>query len=163
MFTLHCRSKKAKNQSGFTLIELMVTIMVMAILATIAGPSMQRSIANYRVRASTATIEAALEQAKAESTIRKKNVQVTYDVSKNAVSVILQQGAGNSIVLASHQLNNGVNVSLSPAGSIIFQPTRKTTESSFNVCSDKFKTDISRQIVISAIGNIETKLSGTCS
>ena len=43
--------------SGFTLIELMVTIAVMAIIVSIAAPNVSSQLANQRVKSTTATLQ----------------------------------------------------------------------------------------------------------
>ena len=66
---------KLKNVSlGFTLIELMVTIAVLAIIAGIAAPNISTQLANQRVKSTTATLVNALKEAKAESIIRRQNI-----------------------------------------------------------------------------------------
>lgn len=52
---------------GFTLIELMVTVAILAILASIAAPQMQNQIAASRVTATTNELLAGLAQARSEA------------------------------------------------------------------------------------------------
>ena len=67
-------SKLKASSSGFTLIELMVTIAVLAIIASIATPSISNQLANQRVKSTTATLVNALKEAKAESLIRRQEI-----------------------------------------------------------------------------------------
>ena len=55
--------KLRMTSSGFTLIELMVTIAVLAIIVGIAAPSISTQLANQRVKSTTATIANALKEA----------------------------------------------------------------------------------------------------
>jgi len=64
------------TSAGFTLIELMVTIAVLAIIAGIAAPSISTQLANQRVKSTTSTIANALKEAKVESILRRQNVKV---------------------------------------------------------------------------------------
>ena len=66
------------SNSGFTLIELMVTIVVLAVIVSIAAPSISTQLANQRVKSTTATLINALREAKAESVIRRQPVTVSY-------------------------------------------------------------------------------------
>lgn len=66
------------TSSGFTLIELMVTIAVMAIIVSIAAPSISNQLANQRVKSTTATLSNALKEAKIESIIRRQPITVTF-------------------------------------------------------------------------------------
>ena len=73
---------KLKNtSSGFTLIELMVTITVLAIIAGIAAPNISTQLADQRVKSTAATIANALKEAKVESILRRQNITVLYDTS----------------------------------------------------------------------------------
>ncbi|HAR76075.1 MAG TPA: pilus assembly protein, partial [Psychrobacter sp.] len=51
------------SSSGFTLIELMVTIAVLAIIVSIAAPSISMQLANQRVKSTAATLANALSEA----------------------------------------------------------------------------------------------------
>lgn len=67
------------RQSGLTMIELMVTIAVVAILAFIAVPSFQNYIANQRVRSSAADLLSAMNFARSEAI--KRNLANGVSVS----------------------------------------------------------------------------------
>lgn len=60
---------------GFTLIELMVTIAIMAILISLAAPSFTTMIANQRVKGAAADLHIALTKARGEAL--KLNAEVT--------------------------------------------------------------------------------------
>jgi type IV fimbrial biogenesis protein FimT len=66
---------KASNALGFTLIELMVTIMVMAITLTLAVPSFQQAINSNRVITQANDLLASLSSARSEAV--KRGFQVT--------------------------------------------------------------------------------------
>ena len=61
---------------GFTLLELMVAIAVLAVLATIGVPSFQNLIQNNRVTTQTNELVTALTFARAEAVKRGRSVQV---------------------------------------------------------------------------------------
>ena len=71
--------KLRRSSSGFTLIELMVTIAVLAIIVSIAAPSISTQLANQRVKSTASTLENALKEAKAESIIRRQDLNFTYN------------------------------------------------------------------------------------
>ena len=65
-----------KNNKGFTLIELMVTIAVAAILISIALPSFRSIIINYRLNTISSELADAISVARSESI--KRNRPITF-------------------------------------------------------------------------------------
>ena len=59
---------------GFTLIELMVTIAVAAILASLAAPSFRQFIASQRIKNASFDVVSALSLARSEAVTRNANV-----------------------------------------------------------------------------------------
>lgn len=60
---------------GFSLVELMVGIMIIAILVTLAMPSFQDVLRNSEVRNAAESITGGLQRARAEAVARNTNVQ----------------------------------------------------------------------------------------
>ncbi|MRI32306.1 type II secretion system protein GspH [Endozoicomonas sp. OPT23] len=71
------RFRQARNSSGFTLIELMVTLAVMGILAAIAYPSLTTTLANNRVKNQGQNIHDILAFARSEAITRGDTVTIT--------------------------------------------------------------------------------------
>lgn len=64
------------TQRGFTLVELMVALVVMAVLVTVAIPSFQASAARARIKSRTNELIAAITSARSEAIRRGKRVTV---------------------------------------------------------------------------------------
>ncbi|MEW6445764.1 MAG: GspH/FimT family pseudopilin [Pseudomonadota bacterium] len=95
------------RQSGFTVIELMVTIAVAGIILALAVPSFQSSIASNRLVAATNQMVSALNQAKSEA------------LRRNARAVLCKDDGSGQCSTASGPWSNGwiVFVDVAPFGS----------------------------------------------
>lgn len=71
--------RSSAQQSGFTLIELMVTVAVAAVLLSIAAPSFSRLIASNRITAQTNEFVGGLNLARAEAVRQGQGVSIRSD------------------------------------------------------------------------------------
>lgn len=67
----------AEQQKGFTLIEAMIVIALVAILAALAAPSFGTMIANQRVTSSSQELLTLLQFARAEAVYKRTEITVT--------------------------------------------------------------------------------------
>ncbi len=82
-------------QSGFTLIELMVTMSIAAILLTVAVPSFQTTIANNRLATQTNNLVTGVNIARSEAVKRVTSVILCSSTNPNATAPTCI-GAGNT-------------------------------------------------------------------
>ena len=158
--------KLRMTSSGFTLIELMVTIAVLAIIVGIAAPSISTQIANQRVKSTAINIESALKEAKAESIIRRQNVTVTYSNTLNTITLT----GRNSAVIATYNINSKSTVSqvITPATvtQVVFQPNKMVsgagTEVVYTICDDGSTNETPKQVTVNKIANISVTNTGSC-
>jgi len=87
------------GSSGFSLIELMIGIAIMAILAGLAMPSFQAWLQNTQIRNAAESVQNGLQRARAEAVGRNTNVEFVL-------------GAGSSWVV---QLPDGTNIESRPS------------------------------------------------
>ncbi|MCC6211430.1 MAG: GspH/FimT family pseudopilin [Burkholderiales bacterium] len=69
------RIAAARTSAGFTLMELMVTITIMAILMTVGLPAFRDMLRNYEVRVAAESVSNGLQRARAEAVARNAPVQ----------------------------------------------------------------------------------------
>ena len=144
------------TSSGFTLIELMVTIAVLAVIVGIAAPSINTQLANQRVKSTAATLANALKEAKAESIIRRQNLTFNYNNNgTNAGSINI----GN-IFSYSYSAKSTITDSES-TNPITFEPSKRVESNTYTIC-DENAAATPRQVSVSKIANISIKSGGTC-
>ena len=150
------------SSAGFTLIELMVTIAVMAIIVSIAAPNISTQLANQRVKSTTATLANALKEAKAESIIRRQDISFTYDNDgANAGTIKTAQGTTN---IANYTYDDKITISDSATKTkITFSPSKRVdNENTYTIC-DTNTAATPRQVSISKLANISVKTVGSTS
>ena len=119
---------------GFTLVELMVTLAVIAILAVIAMPSMTALINNSRLNGQAEELVASIQLARAEAVRRNARVTVcpstngTTCTANTAWSSWIIHGMDNTAsppvddIIRGASANAGIQVS-GPAAGIVFRPS----------------------------------------
>jgi type IV fimbrial biogenesis protein FimT len=82
-------SRRAKSAAGFTMIELMVTLGIFAILTALAVPTMRTWVANNKVRTVADALQNGLRLAQAESLRRSRQVvfSLTNTVTPTTIPV----------------------------------------------------------------------------
>ncbi len=158
--------KRHMTSSGFTLIELMVTIAVMAIIVSIAAPNISTQLADQRVKSTAATLANALKEAKVESVIRRQNVTIIYNAAATPKTLTLR---ANNNDIASYNINNrsSVNQRITPAGvtSIVFRSDKTIADGAtvlYTICDSGSSSETPRQVSLSRIGNVNTMNAGNC-
>lgn len=100
---------------GFTIVELMVTVAVFALLSALAVPMMRSVIENTHIRAAAQSLQNGLSMARAEAV--RLNTQVEFVLTGAGWSIqrvsdgsLLQQASGK-------ELPSGTTITPAPAGS----------------------------------------------
>lgn len=151
--------QRPMSSAGFTLIELMVTIAVLAIIVSIAAPNISTQLANQRVKSTTTTIESALKEAKAESLIRRQSLTLTYDESSKPKVIEIKNLSSNVIASYNYDAKTSIKSTLSE---ITFEPTKRVdTAVTYTICDEKSVAS-PRQLVVDKIANISSQAGGTC-
>ena len=147
------------RSSGFTLIELMVTIAVLAIIVGIAAPSISTQLANQRVKATANTLANALKEAKVESILRRQNIELSYSNNSTNGGTIMIEGGGSATVTTYRY--DAKSTIKSTDDKIEFRPNKTADEMTFTICDTDANTT-PRQITVTAIGVITSLSGGTC-
>lgn len=172
-----------RNKNGFTLIELMVTLSVLAILLTIAVPNLQMFIQNSRLMSQTAGLVGDLNFARSEAIKRGGAVNicasadgatcsgaVTWETgwivfNENSVPLNTTVDAGEAILRVTPALG-GNNTMRAPAGrsAIQFSPQGYSVgfTTTFRAC-DARGLGSGRNVVVSNQGRVTTGTGGIAS
>lgn len=149
-------TKSPRASLGFTLIELMVTIAVLAIIVSIAAPNISTQLANSRVKSTTATLANALKEARSESLIRRQKVEVS--INDDDYEIEIEVDDNNSTIIANYSYSTK---SIIDGDDITFRPSKTADERTFTIC-DANTAASARQVIVSAIGRIKSQVGGTC-
>ena len=76
-----------RKDSGFTLIELMVVIAIVAILASVAVPNIIAWLPKYRVGSAARDVMSAVEFARLQAIRENSDVDVNFDYAADSVTV----------------------------------------------------------------------------
>ena len=155
----HLPQKLRMTSSGFTLIELMVTIAVLAIIVGIAAPSISIQLANQRVKSTTATLANALKEAKAESIIRRQTITLSY--ANNSSPKVINITDEDKGIIASYSYDDKSTIKPSTA-SIKFEPSKRVDAvATYTIC-DMNTSIVPKQVNVSKLANIDIQIGGTC-
>lgn len=146
--------KRNKNQKGFTLVELMVTIAVFAIIAAMAVPSFTKMMAQQRLNSTTRELATTLIQARSQAALLRREVTVTLNSSTANTSTNFYWNPTT---------NNSLTTS-SSVTSIVFKSdgTVKdaTTDIDFTICNSKSQT--TKVLKLTRMGTQYDQAGGTC-
>lgn len=165
---VHQRSGHARMTSGgFTLVELMITVAVFAIVAAIAAPAMQALVAASRLNGATSELVTALQLARSEAIRRNARVMVCASADGTTCSgsgdwsrwIVTDGGAAP---IRDQLANTEMRLS-GPGAGITFLPSGLIrAQQGLTVCAPTTKvTDNQRVIIILISGVVSYTRSGS--
>jgi type IV fimbrial biogenesis protein FimT len=162
-----------KQQSGFTFIELMITIAVLAVIAALAAPNFRDTLERNRVQASIQDVSAALRYARSEAIKRNGRVticassdQATCTGSWNQGWIIFQDvdaagdfDAGTDTLLRVNQaitLGHTLTFTGAVTTHVTFNSRGFTTGQSgtFKLCNKDKKNALARGVILQSTGSL---------
>ena len=154
----------ARAADGFTLLELLITIAIAAIILSLAAPSFRAMLMNNRLTAQADGLTTVLHYARNTALSQSIKVQVcpvgafnstTCGASWGSGWMVVSDPTGTPTLLQSRQTPAGNPVLSSTAASVVFDPRGlATTLSSFKVC-DSRGAAFARSVQVFATGFIQ--------
>jgi len=151
-----------KHVAAFTLIELMVTLAIVAILAMIAVPSFQTFFVSSRAQTQTANLIEALNYARSEAVRRAVNVELVANSGSNWHSGWVVRVSGTATDLRVQPAFTGDATMTSTPSSIIFnnlgQLSGVSAGNSVTVryCFASGNDNQERFVIINHVGHLRT-------
>jgi len=126
-------SREAIGRRGFTLLELIVTLFVVALVTAIAVPTIGRSTEAMRVRADVATFSAMLRHARERAITTRKGHAVVVDPGAHRMSIVSGSGVGE--VRESRSLPERLEITAEPppALTVRFDPQGASSGGDFRL------------------------------
>ena len=139
---------------GFTLIEMMIVIVLLAILASLAVPSFRAIIANTKIRATGQAILDGMQLARGEAIRLNERVQFVlatdsgWSVITNGGTTLQTRSAGDG--------SDGISITVTPANAtkVTFNPLgRIVTNADASATLTQIDIDISTSVIPAAQSN----------
>jgi len=170
----HPRHHFSNSPAGLTLIEMIVTLVILGILLTIAIPLMRPLIRNTSLRASANSFESALNYSRSEAVTRGNNVQICASANPMAGAPVcsgnnnwstgwlVRNSVTGEILRVGAPLGGGI-VLTGPAAAVVFgnlgSAVAGSSDDPYVVCSSGAT---SRVIRITASGRINHDRGALC-
>lgn len=120
---LHTPSLAAQHRqgaSGFTLIELLIVLVVGAILASVAAPSLSGLVASQRAKSAATNLHLALTLARSEATRRNANITVAANPGGWVKGWKVYRTTEPTTILQNYPATKGISISATiPGGSTV--------------------------------------------
>jgi len=125
-FSMRQNISTGKRESGFTLVEILVTFAIIAILSAIAVPGFSRWLPNYRLKSAARDVVSNFQLAKLTAIKKGINCTITFNqiIGGTAYDYVVYEDANNNLEYdAGEQVVNQIVLSEHYAG-VIFDTTQ---------------------------------------
>jgi type IV fimbrial biogenesis protein FimT len=120
-----------RASAGFTLIELMISVLLVAVLLGIGVPSFRTLIDNQRLRAVSSDLRIALNTTRSEAVKRNRSVVLSPSDTGWGGGWSIANPDPNDPMILNHQQAAGI--AITGPGSVTFSPMGRSTAAEFEI------------------------------
>lgn len=110
------------NSKGFTLMEMMISVVIIGVVATLAAPRMEKEMTRIEFRGTTQEFVSTLREARSLSITEKKDYSVDFNYESGSYTLTRKE-AGQDVLMRTKQLpGSSATVTQSFTGPLVFSP-----------------------------------------
>lgn len=158
---MNVRAPSCRALRGFTVVELLVVIALVAVLARLVAPSFRSFLAKQRVEGVASELVTDLQYARSESVTRNVPVRVTfigtdcYVIHQESLAVTTCTTTADPALLKTVQISSGSTASFTSVPAFVaFEPVRGTASTSGSVTVSSSVGTRQLQVDLSALGRV---------
>ncbi len=151
-------------QEGFTLVELIVTIAVMAIIAMMAAPSMSNLLESKRLDTNQRDLISTLSEAKSQAVLGRQNVSVNLNSAASNTATLLnwQPTSNNTLTLKNIAADNtqsslAITTLTFNANGVV---SNITQDALISICNSRINKK--KNFILTKLGSLVFKAEETC-
>ena len=146
-----------RAETGFSLIELIIAVLIIAIIATVSVPAIQQNLRIWRLEAAANLITSNLTRVRMEAIKRNRTVRMDFDATDRRMTINTTDMAGNPITLgAAMTLPDEITFDGTPPASIAFTSLgRNVSAGESTVRLKTVSAAHIKKVVVAATGNID--------
>lgn len=153
-----------RKEQGFTLIELMITIAILAIIATMAAPSMANLLEKQRFQKKERELLSVLTQAKSQAILKRTDVAANLNSTSANTDTTINWDKGSNVSLTIQNLAADQTLGTYSGTSLIFDKNGLVSslnqDALISLCNSKL--NIKKQLILTKLGSAYTKPEGAC-